>query len=47
MEAHAAKFKKRSHSFSNQMRVMGAGISAAKAGQQAYKEVDKLQKEAK
>jgi len=46
IEGQAAKMKKRSQSFSNQMRILGAGISAARAGSQAYKEVDKLQKEA-
>jgi curved DNA-binding protein CbpA len=46
VDGQAAKMKKRANSFNNQMKILGAGISAARAGQQAYKEVDKLQKEA-
>lgn len=47
IDGHAAKLKKRSYAFNNQMRILGAGIGAARAGSQAYKEVDKIQKEAK
>jgi curved DNA-binding protein CbpA len=46
MEGQAAKMKKRGMSWNNQMKVLGAGISAARAGSKAYAEVDKLQKEA-
>jgi hypothetical protein len=46
VDGQAAKMKKRANSFNNQMKILGAGISAARAGSQAYKEVDKLQKEA-
>lgn len=45
VEGQAVRFKKRQASFSNQMRILGAGISAARAGSQAYKEMDKLHKE--
>ena len=45
MEGTVAYFKKRGYTFNNQMKLLGAGFSAAKAGTQAYKEVDKLQKE--
>ena len=47
VDGHAAKLKKRSYAFNNQMRILGAGIGAAKAGSQAYKEVDRIQKAAK
>jgi len=47
IDGHAAKIKKRHYAFNNQMRILGAGIGAARAGSQAYKEVDKIQKEAK
>lgn len=47
MDGQAAKLKKRSYAFNNQMRVLGAGIGAARAGSQAYKEVERIQKEAK
>ena len=46
VEGQAAKFKKRGYSFNNQMKLLGAGISSARAASQAYREVDKLQKEA-
>lgn len=46
-DGQAAKWKNRTYKFNNQMRIISAGISAARAGQAAYKEVDKLQKEAK
>jgi hypothetical protein len=46
VDGQAAKMKKRANNFNNQMKILGSGISAARAGQQAYKEVDKLQKEA-
>jgi len=47
IDGHAAKIKKRHYAFNNQMRILSAGIGAARAGSQAYKEVDKIQKEAK
>ncbi|MGH3055031.1 MAG: hypothetical protein ACRDL7_08655, partial [Gaiellaceae bacterium] len=34
------------YSFSNQMKLLGAGLTAARSASKAYKEVDKLQKEA-
>mmetsp|Transcript_3942 Transcript_3942/g.7924 ORF Transcript_3942/g.7924 Transcript_3942/m.7924 type:complete len:673 (+) Transcript_3942:115-2133(+) len=45
LEGTAAYFKKRGYTFNNQMKLLGAGFNAAKAGTQAYKEVDKLHKE--
>lgn len=45
LEGQAAKIRKRANALNNQMKIVGAGVSAARAGQQAYKEVDKLQKE--
>jgi curved DNA-binding protein CbpA len=47
MEGQAAKMKKRSYTINNQMKILSAGIGAARAGSQAYQEVDKLHKEAK
>ena len=47
IDGHAAKLRKRHYAFNNQMRILGAGIGAARAGSEAYKEVDKIQKEAK
>jgi curved DNA-binding protein CbpA len=47
MEGQSAKLKKRSYILNNQMKVISSGIGAARAGRQAYKEVDKLQREAK
>lgn len=47
IDGHAAKLKKRHYAFNNQMRILSAGIGAARAGSEAYKEVDKIQKEAK
>lgn len=47
IDGHAAKLKKRHYAFNNQMRIFGAGLGAARAGSEAYKEVDKIQKEAK
>jgi len=46
MEGQAAKLKKRSYNISNQMKILGSGITAARAGSEAYKEMDRLQKEA-
>jgi X-domain of DnaJ-containing len=45
MEGQAAKLRKRGYSISNQWKLIGAGITAARAGSQAYKEMDRLQKE--
>jgi curved DNA-binding protein CbpA len=45
MEGQAAKWKKSGYNFNNKMKILGAGIGAARAGHQAYKEVDKLQKD--
>lgn len=45
IEGAAASFRKRGYAFSNQMKIVGAGIGAARAGSRAYQEMDKLQKE--
>ena len=45
VEGTLASFKKRGKSLNNQMRLVGAGWGAVSAGTQAYKEVDRLQKE--
>lgn len=45
LDGAAASIKRRGYNFSNQMRLLGAGISAARAGSKAYKEIEKLQKE--
>jgi X-domain of DnaJ-containing len=47
MDGQSAKMRKRSYSLNNQVKVISSGIGAARAGRQAYKEVDKLQREAK
>ena len=45
IEGTAASIRKRGYVLSNQMRLIGAGIGAARAGSRAYREMDKLQKE--
>lgn len=47
LEGQAAKMRSRGHSFNNQMRLLGAGISAAKAGSKAYQEAKRLETEAR
>ena len=46
VEGQAAKMKKFSNSIGQQYNLVSAGISAARAGQRAFKEVEQLQKEA-
>lgn len=46
IDGQGAKWKKRHYNLQNQMRIVGAGINVARAGSQAYQEVDRLQKEA-
>jgi curved DNA-binding protein CbpA len=46
-EGQTAKMKKRTYVLNNQMKVLSSGIGAARAGRQAFKEVDKLQQKAK
>lgn len=46
VEGQTARMKKRANSVGNKWKIVSAGISAARAGQKAYSEVDKLQKEA-
>jgi curved DNA-binding protein CbpA len=47
VDGHVARMKKKSYNFNNQMKLVGAGIGAARAGSKAMSEVEKLQKEAK
>lgn len=47
VEGHAARLRKKAHAINSDMRLVGAGISAARAGRQAYQEVENFQKEAK
>ena len=46
-EGQSAKMRKRSYVLNNQMKVVSSLVGAARAGRQAYKEVDKLQRDAK
>jgi curved DNA-binding protein CbpA len=46
LEGAAASMKRRGHTIGNQMKILSAGIGAVRAGSTAFKEVDKLQKEA-
>lgn len=46
-EGQSAKMRKRTYGLNNQMKVVSSLVGAARAGRQAYKEVDKLQREAK
>lgn len=45
VEGQAARLRKKGYSISNQWRLLGAGIGAARAGSQAYKEMESLQRE--
>jgi len=45
LDGAAAGIRKRGYNISNQMKLLGAGISAARAGSKAYHDLDKLQKE--
>lgn len=45
-DAHTAAFEKRTTSFSNNYRVLNAGISAVRAGSKAMKHVETMQKQA-
>jgi curved DNA-binding protein CbpA len=47
VDGAVARMKKKSYNINNQMKLVGAGIGAARAGSRAMSEVDKLQKEAK
>ena len=46
-EGQSAKMRKRTYAMNNQMKVVSSLVGAARAGRHAYKEVDKLQREAK
>lgn len=46
IDGQAARFKNRTYNWNNQMKLLGAGFSAARAGSQAYHEVSAMQKEA-
>jgi curved DNA-binding protein CbpA len=47
MDEQAAKFKQRSYSINNKFKILGAGVSAARAGSAALQEMEKLQSEVK
>jgi curved DNA-binding protein CbpA len=47
LEGQSAKMRKRTYILNNQMKVVSSIFGAARAGRVAYKEVDKLQREAK
>jgi X-domain of DnaJ-containing len=42
-----ARMKKKAHAINSDMKLVGAGITAARAGRQAFQEVENFQKEAK
>ena len=44
MEGHAARARRNANSISTNMKIVGAGISAARAGRKAYREVETIQK---
>lgn len=44
MEGHAARTRRNVNSISTNMKIVGAGISAARAGRKAYREVETIQK---
>ena len=44
VEGHAARARKNAQSFSTNMKIVGAGISAARAGHKAFQQVETLQK---
>lgn len=46
LDGAAASMKRKSYAIGNQMKILSAGIGAVRAGSTAFKEVDKLQKEA-
>lgn len=47
VEGHTARLKKKAHAINSDMKLVGAGISAARAGRQAYQDMETIQKEAK
>lgn len=47
VEGHAARARKNANSFSTNMKILGAGITAARAGRKAFREVDMAQKQAR
>lgn len=44
VEGHAARARKNAQSFSTNMKIVGAGISAARAGHKAFQQVETIQK---
>lgn len=47
VDGHAARLKKRANSFNNNMKIIGAGISAARIGRKAMREVESVQSKTK
>jgi X-domain of DnaJ-containing len=47
VQGHTARMKKKAHGINSDMKLVGAGITAARAGRQAFQEVENFQKEAK
>jgi len=43
VDGHTARMKKKANAFNNDFKLVGAGISAVRAGRQAYKDVETLQ----
>mmetsp|Transcript_23832 Transcript_23832/g.33318 ORF Transcript_23832/g.33318 Transcript_23832/m.33318 type:complete len:705 (-) Transcript_23832:131-2245(-) len=43
VEGHAARARKNANNFSTNMKIVGAGINAARQGRKAYKEVEEVQ----
>mmetsp|Transcript_29414 Transcript_29414/g.41148 ORF Transcript_29414/g.41148 Transcript_29414/m.41148 type:complete len:722 (+) Transcript_29414:41-2206(+) len=43
VEGHAARARKNANTFSTNMKIVGAGINAARQGRKAYKEVEEVQ----
>ena len=46
LEGHTARIKKRAHQIGSDAKLVGAGVTAARAGRQAYQDVETIQKSA-
>ena len=46
VEGHTARMKKKAHQIGSDAKLVGAGVSAARAGRQAYQDVETIQKSA-
>ena len=47
LEGHSARIKRKVHTINSNIKLVGAGVSAARAGRQAYQDIESFQKEAK